>query len=193
MKHPLTFFRLLVLGAVLLPSLLVQGALANTTTSVPVTVSVTDVGELDVSLGSGPIAFLTSDGSAPGVSSTTGAVAYADVDIVISDSRSDGARDPYIVSLSMTEFTHVDGAAHGTIGTNRMAATAVAGLPDGMGSGIAGATPMTSPVVVVNSGDVPAAGTWTVTVTILIDLPAGTVPGDFNGGLSIQVDAVGGS
>src|SRR5699024_590094 len=131
--------------------------------------------------------------SPAGVTSISGATVYADVQLAITDSRSDGAREPYIVSLSMTEFTHVDGSQYGTIDTNRMAATAVAGLPEGMSTGVDGATPMTSPVIVINSGDAPPAGELTVTVTIQVDLPAGTMPGDFNGGLSVQVLPVSGS
>jgi hypothetical protein len=51
---------------------------------------------------------------------------------------------------------------------------------------------MSTPVSIIQSESLPPSGTFTVDVDVALHIPAGTVPGVFNGSISLDV-APGGS
>lgn len=158
-------------------------AFASPTTSAPVSVEVVDIGTLEVRIGSGDIAFLTESGGAPGITTESGATAYASVPIVITDTRSDTTRRGYSIVLSMGAMTQ--GPA--SISSAHLSVVGVTDLPAGMDPGFSGATSLASSVPVVQAASLPPSGTHTIYVDLALHIPAGTVPGSFSGNISLDI------
>jgi hypothetical protein len=163
-------------------------ASADSTTSTSISVQVVDVGTLEVAIGPGDIVFITESGSAPGITTESGDTAYATVPIVISDTRTDQTRAPYSIVLSMGSMLQGDAS----ISASNLSITGVSGLPGGLSPGFSGATSLSTPVTIIQSETLPPSGTFTISVAVALHIPAGTVPGVFNGSISLDV-APGGS
>jgi hypothetical protein len=156
---------------------------AESTTSAYISVQVVDVGRLEVSIEPGDIAFATESGGAPGITTESGAMAYTTVPIVISDTRTDQTRTPYSIVLSMVGMTQGDAS----ISASNLSITGVSGLPDGLSPGFSGATSLSTPVTIIQSETLPPSGTFTISVAVALHIPAGTVPGVFNGSISLDI------
>ena len=170
----------------LVSALAMQPVSAETSTSAPVSVSVTNVGKLTVTLGPDPVAFLGEDGGVPGVASDRGAVAYATAEVVISDTRSDEVRSGYAVNLRMGPLAIEDAA--GFIDPGNIRVTRVTGLPDGLAQGFEREASLGAPVELFRTGErVPAVEPTTVSVSMVLEIPAGTMPGTFGGDISVEV------
>lgn len=144
-----------------------------------------NTGTLDISYGSGVINFATESGGPAGVSSVTGDIMYADVTIVVEDSRAEGARDGYSIALSVSR---PESGAH-YIDLANLSITGVSGLPEGdsMTLGFRGdAASLTQSVTVVRVGDHPSSTSYTITVHITMVVPAGTAPGDYTSNLRLD-------
>ncbi len=118
----------------------------------------------------------------------SGATAYATLPISLTDTRSNETRGGYEVRLSMGELTVGDGAtASMTIAPSNIHVTGVSGLPEGLDQGFEGSARSTQLVTLFASGDVAPAVQTTIQVELRLEIPAGTMPGEFSGDISIEV------
>ena len=156
---------------------------ADTTTTTTGSVTVTDAGSLDVHWASENVTFLT-DGEAPAVTAVDGAEATATFSLVVKDSRAAANTPAYEIRLSADPFT-IDGSDQ-TIPASSLAVTAITGAPDGLDTSAAIGTTLDGDVTVLS---VPAgtAVDTTLAITVTMTIPAGTYPGTFSGGVTIEV------
>ena len=116
--------------------------------------------------------------------STPSVTATATLDLVISDSRADGNRTGYTISLAASGF----GAGGDTaIAPSQLMVIAVNGAPDGLSAATAIGQTLDTPVRLVTVAAGASAVDATLAVTVAMTIYAGTPPGSYNGGFSFDV------
>lgn len=163
----------------------VAPAFADTSTSTQGSVEVVDVGSLNVQFSNNNIVFTIEDGTPPGITTSTGATAHAQLTVSISDTRADQNRSPYTISLQMGAFTHNDHESI-VIPSANLAVMEVQGLVDGISAGFSAPASLSESVTIANASS-PPAGETLLTVTISLYIPAGMMPGEFSGSASLDV------
>ena len=164
-------------------------AFAQTSSTTGVTVNVVDTGSFKVELAADGIVFTTEDGSDAAVTAFSGATVSATLPIAISDTRSDATRAGYSVNLKMGALTVGDGSlASMKIDPANIRVTGVSGLPDGLKQSFEGAASLGRSVTLFGTeGVAPAIESSMLSATLVIEIPAGTMPGAFSGEISIEV------
>ncbi len=159
-------------------------AAAQTTTQTDVTVLITDTGTLDVHWGDGPFQFLA-NGAAPSVTAVDAAQTTATFSIVIHDTRADSDRTGYAITLTSTGIG-ADGSAP-LLGPEHLLISDLTGLPEGASAPNAIGSTLVAPVTVISvAANAPAIDT-TISLAISLTIPAGTFPGTYTGGFSLDV------
>lgn len=156
---------------------------ADTTTTTTGSVTVTDVGTLDVHWVASDVQFLT-DGAAPTVTAVDGTEATAIFSLVVKDTRAASGTPAYDIRLSAEPFT-IDGTDH-ELPVSQLAITAITGAPVGIDTSAAIGATLDGDVTVLA---VPAGTTvdTTLDITLKMTIPAGTYPGTFSGSVTIEV------
>ncbi len=131
------------------------------------------------------VAFLA-DGESPALTAGSPTViATATFSLAITDTRADGSRPGYTVSLSADAFT-AEGSTT-VIGPGLLTIVDLTGLPEGTSGATAIGATLDTPVPVLTvSSDAPAI-TTTIAITVAMTLPPGTMPGAYSGGLTFDM------
>lgn len=183
LRHILFF--LVVAGLLVAPA---GPSAAQTTTTTGVTVEVIDAGAFSVEIASEGIAFSTEEGLAPSVTAFAGATAYATLPIKLTDTRSDETRGGYEVRLAMSPLTSGDDASQTVIiDAGNVQVVGVDGLPEGLSPEFEGNSSLESPVAIFASGEVSPAAETTIEVSLQLEIPPGTMPGNFSGEIWIEI------
>lgn len=154
---------------------------AQTTAETDVTIKVIDEGTLDVTWATSDATFLA-NGEAPALTAANPSItASATFALAIDDTRTDGNRAGYAISLRASALT-VDGSGT-AIEPNRLTIAAIDGLPEAAAIGQSLGAPVT--VLTVDSGA--DAVSTTVTITVELTLVPGDQPGAYQGGLTFDV------
>ena len=153
-------------------------ALASETSTGGGVISIQNEGDLTITFDSGTVIFVTKTGGPAGVSSSSGDFLYAEIPIKIVDERAEGARHPYSISLRLGTPTYGDYY----IEESNIAFTDVSELPDGLTSiDLSAPIPADADILLIQSGNNPPTGTHTITISVRMYVPAGTVPGTYSG------------
>jgi hypothetical protein len=168
-----------------LSGLTVPLASAQTSTETSVTVSIVDEGSLDIAWASSGLAFLA-DGESPAMTAGSPAVtATATFSLAIADTRADGSRPGYTVSVRADAFT-AEGSSS-VIGPELLTIVDLGGFPEGTSGATAIGATLDAPVPLLTvASDAPAIAA-TIEITVAMTLPPGTAPGAYNGGLTFDV------
>jgi len=182
MNRPLVLRMLLIVVALFAGGGSWSSSAAKDETSV--TVTMTNAGSLTVGWITTDHTFLV-NGREAGVSSSSSAVAAATFSVAIADTRADGARDGYSVVLSASTFS-----ALGTSTPFSPSQLAIESVAARAGSDIdptgAGESLSSSVEIIDVAHGAPAIDT-TLTITISLAIPAGTMPGTYRGTLTLEV------
>ncbi len=157
---------------------------AQTSAETGVSITIVDEGGLDIGWISADTPFLV-DGDAPAVYAGHATVALVNVSFAVDDTRADANRSGYTVRLSAGTFT-AEGSSS-VIDAGQLAVADVTGPPEGDSPVLAIGQTLDSPVAVLAVGTGAEAVSATVTVTIEMIIPPGTMPGTYHGGLTFDV------
>lgn len=165
---------------------------AGAQTSAETGVSVTIVDDTPIDEGSLAIAWASdtltfpANGEALALTATNpSATVRGTFALIIDDTRTDPNRSGYTVSLRAGTFT-AEGSTT-AIATDLLTVADVTGLPEGVSAATAIGQVLDSPVTVLTVASGSAPVSTTVTVTIAMLLPPGTMPGTYSGVVTFDV------
>ena len=159
---------------------------AETSTTTEVIVQTVSAGEFDVHWDTSSTRFVTSDGDNPSVTATQSTVAHATFPLVINDTRADGERPGYTISISAGAFGIA--GSHYAIPADQLAITGLSGLPEGYDTSSSVGNPLDTAVTILTvENAAPALSDTTITVTLRMEIPAGMPPGAYTGEITVGV------
>ena len=191
----MSWVRSLVVAATALSIALAPAApaLADTTATTGVTVTIEEVGALSVAfaqVGDGYVFRNAAGSAALSVSAVSGDTATATVRIAWSDTRSDATRTPFRLTLQADDLTSTEDApglgAPFVIDAGQVTIAAIGG------TAATTAMSLDAPQTVFVSADVPTAGEQALDVVLRLEVPAGAFALTYGTTLRLSVAAADG-
>lgn len=182
---PLPRLSIVIIAALIMAGAIAPSARAETAATTGVTFEIVDEGRLDISWVNSDIIF-TANGQTPTLSATSPPIMVtADFQLEISDTRADGNRTGYAITVRASDFTGAGAPTYIPAGQIWIS-TVSASMETIPVAGSIGAT-LNQPVAVLAVPDDAPPVNGTITLTIAMTLAPGIVATSYAGNLTFDV------